>query len=182
MHTCEKTCHWGYCGSCTQSVVQTCYCKREKRFIRCTKENKAMLKYSCGQPCAKQLKCGNHKCQYLCHAGACADCELLPENVKTCPCGMLQIEKDQRTSCTDPIPLCTASCKMRLTCGQPNNPHTCASKCHYGPCPPCNKQIAVKCLCNGMGQDTENNRFQSLTSRMRIKRRQHFHVVKCSQV
>lgn len=152
VHDCEKSCHSGDCEECAVEIEQTCYCASENRTVPCTKENKESLTYSCGRVCNKQLKCGNHNCKMLCHAGDCDDCELLPENVKTCPCGKTQIEKDQRTSCTDPIPLCTSSCKKRLTCGQPSNPHSCNSKCHFGLCPPCNKQTAVKCRCGNMDQ------------------------------
>lgn len=171
VHKCEKSCHAGSCDDCTQEIEQTCYCKRETRIVPCTKENKAALTYSCGQPCDKQLKCGNHKCKSLCHDGECADCELLPENVKTCPCGKLQIEPDQRTSCTDPIPLCTAACKKRLTCGQPNNPHVCISKCHFGPCPPCNKQTAVKCRCGFMDQAIKCNQLSTRADDARCKKK-----------
>ena len=145
VHKCEKSCHAGSCDDCAEEIEQTCYCKQENRIVACTKENKEALTYSCGRPCDKQLKCGNHKCKRLCHDGDCADCELLPENVKTCPCGKLQIEKDQRTSCRDWIPLCTGICKKRLTCGPVYKPHRCEKKCHHGPCPPCNKRTMVKC-------------------------------------
>lgn len=152
VHKCVKSCHSGDCDDCTEVIEQNCYCSGEKRTVPCTKENKEFSTYSCGRVCSKQLKCENHKCKKLCHEGDCGDCELLPENIKTCPCGKTQIEKDQRTNCMDPIPLCTSTCKKRLTCGQPSNPHACISKCHHGPCPPCNKQTAVKCRCGHMDQ------------------------------
>lgn len=139
-HNCEKSCHFGDCDNCDKEIEQNCYCKRDKRIVPCTKENNEQLIYSCDRTCNKQLKCKNHKCKEPCHPGDCGDCKLLPESVRTCPCGKRKLDKDERISCKDPIPLCGAVCKKPLTCGQPSNPHTCVSKCHAGPCPPCNKQ------------------------------------------
>lgn len=160
-HTCEKTCHWGFCGFCTQTAVKTCYCEKAKRGVLCTLD--ATWKYSCSQTCDKQFKCGNHKCTAVCHAGPCAECEQFPGDGKTCPCGKLQI--DQRTSCSDPLPVCTATCGKRLICG-----HTCASKCHLGPCtagPPCTKQAATKCT-------------WSTIDCLEMNGRQHYHVERCT--
>lgn len=134
VHACEESCHSGECAACSAEIEQICHCKRENRTVPCTKENIESINYCCGRVCNKQLKCNNHKCKRLCHDGDCGDCELLPDAVKTCPCGKAPIEKDQRTSCKDAIPLCTSACKKRLTCGQPSNPHSCVSKCHYGEC------------------------------------------------
>lgn len=54
--------------------------------------------------------------------GECKNCELLPEVVKFCPCGKTEISKlnaAERTSCTDPIPICELLCGKDLICGQP---------------------------------------------------------------
>lgn len=171
VHKCKQSCHSGECEHCTEEIEQTCHCKREKRTVPCTKENMESLNYSCGLVCDKQLKCNNHKCKELCHEGECKDCELLPDLVKTCPCGKMQIEKDKRTSCLDPIPLCTSSCKKRLTCGQPSNPHSCNSKCHFGPCPPCNKQTAVKCRCGHMDQMIKCSQLSTRADDARCKKK-----------
>lgn len=156
VHACEKSCHSGFCGFCPEIAVKTCYCEKAKRLDFCTID--ASIKHSCGKICDKQLKCGNHKCTTKCHAGACVECEQFPGDGKTCPCGKLQI--DQRTSCTDPLPLCTATCGKRSICG-----HICASKCHLGPCP-CTKQAATKCT-------------WSTIDCLEMNGRQHYHVEKC---
>lgn len=82
----------------------------------------------------------------MCHDGECGECELLPEKVKTCPCGKMQLTT-KRESCADAVPLCTNNCRKLLRCG-----HVCQSKCHIGDCPPCKKQKTVKCRCGTTDQ------------------------------
>ena len=69
------------------------------------------------------LECGQHKCEQMCHPGACDKCSLLPSEVTHCHCGQTALEdiKDSqpRTSCTDPIPVCGKICNKELTCGPP---------------------------------------------------------------
>lgn len=73
-------------------------------------------------------------------------CPARPEVVKTCPCGSKTIETllsgGQRTSCTEPIPVCGGVCKKALKCG-----HLCMQMCHLGECAPCKTSIAVDCRC-----------------------------------
>ena len=107
----------------------------------------------------RTLTCGKHKCKAVCHSGPCAECELLPKNITTCPCGSTPLTIT-RTSCADLIPTCTNTCnKVRpsyllpfphsyhlfqmLPCGK----HTCPQQCHNGPCAPCEQRVAVRCRC-----------------------------------
>lgn len=171
MHKCEKPCHSSTCGDCDKEVEQTCYCERDKKSVPCTEESNESLRYSCFRVCNKALKCKNHKCKWLCHDGECGDCKLLPEVVTTCPCGKMILAPDQRKSCKDPIPLCTGTCKKVLPCGPPANHHTCVSKCHTGPCPPCNKQTSVKCRCGNMDQMIKCNQLSTRADDARCKKR-----------
>lgn len=129
-HRCERKCHGGLCEDCEMEIEHVCYCGRKQKSLPCTKENNVSLKYSCANVCDKQLKCGNHRCQRLCHDGECDDCKLMPDKVKSCPCGKMTLTDGQRTSCTDPIPLCTGNCRKPLTCGQPAHPHVCQGEPH----------------------------------------------------
>lgn len=129
VHRCEKKCHLGDCDTCDKQIEQICYCTRDKRTIACTEENNKSVKFSCGRVCNSILQCKNHKCKDICHVGECGNCKLLPASVKTCPCGKMPIQKDQRKTCKDPIPVCEKGCGKKMSCGQPNNPHSCASEC-----------------------------------------------------
>lgn len=167
IHNCNVKCHRGPCIDCNQQIEQVCYCGRDKRDAQCTVENS--LKYSCDKVCNKTLNCDNHQCTDKCHPGPCAECKLVPEAVTSCPCGKIAIEKGERTSCLDPVPLCANTCRKPLSCGQASSPHICMSKCHAGQCPPCNKQTYVKCRCGNMDQKIKCT--QLLSDDARCKKR-----------
>lgn len=63
VHKCKKTCHSGNCDKCAEEIYQTCYCKRECRFVRCTKESSGLRKYSCDEVCDKRSKYDNQNDQ-----------------------------------------------------------------------------------------------------------------------
>ena len=74
----------------------------------------------------RELDCGNHLCERLCHAGRCFSCSLLPANVTHCPCGAQTVdsllpENSPRLSCLDPVPTCDNICGKRLSCSAPGN-------------------------------------------------------------
>ncbi|GJP29329.1 hypothetical protein CLOM_g16455 [Closterium sp. NIES-68] len=109
--------------------------------------------FSCSTICNKLLPCGNHHCQKRCHSvsSPCGDCQFSPSTVHTCPCGKQPItallqkagQAKGRTSCLDPIPTCGAGCGKLLPCGL----HVCASLCHVGECPPCERPVEQQCAC-----------------------------------
>lgn len=152
LHTCGQKCHNGNCDPCDQVLVHECFCGRSQKEVPCTVENLENMKYVCENICERELNCKNHKCQRQCHEDACRECELTPDAVKSCPCGRRPILAGERKSCLDEITLCDAVCNKVLNCGAPSNPHRCISKCHLGPCPPCQKSTAVKCRCGQMDQ------------------------------
>lgn len=97
-----------------------CYCGQSQRKVPCTPENAMVVYYSCGNPCGKQLSCGNHFCETPCHIGPCKPCSGL--NVSKCPCGkrsLTQDELEKRTLCTQPVPTCGQMCERPLECGPP---------------------------------------------------------------
>lgn len=147
IHKCLKTCHQGECDSCSQEIECVCYCENEKKNLPCTVENFDKVKFSCEQECKKMLACQNHECQEKCHSGNCKSCKLLPEYVKSCPCGKMPIKMGERKTCIDPIPICEGKCGKALRCGKLSQPHVCAKKCHLLECPPCNQTSNVKCRC-----------------------------------
>ena len=107
--------------------------------------------------CEKTLECGKHKCDRDCHEGPCSPCQLSVSRVSRCPCGkklLTDLEENvDRKECTDPVPTCGAICGKKLKCGKPGSFHTCKSKCHEGPCPPCPLKTPVKCRCGSMDQN-----------------------------
>ena len=102
--------------------------------------------FSCQGGCNAPLKCGNHACESLCHAGECDECPFRVD--MTCECGKFAAaEFPQRLSCLDPAKVCGETCGKSLGCGPDNDPHTCTSQCHAGPCHPCGLESVRRCRC-----------------------------------
>lgn len=107
------------CPPCPVLVTKSCVCGKETRNnVPCHVAN-----VSCGQPCGKPLKCGQHTCIRLCHSGPC-----VADDVEAKGCG--QVCKKPRAACE----------------------HTCKAKCHPGiECniadPVCNEFVVVRCTC-----------------------------------
>jgi len=94
----------------------------------------------------RKFDCGIHACEKGCHPQdpEIVSCPRSPENVKFCPCGKtLVTDLIERTTCEDPIPVCTKPCSKLLPCG-----HTCTSTCHLDDCPPCHLLVTTKCRCS----------------------------------
>jgi len=45
----------------------------------------AVAEYQCSRVCGKVLGCGRHRCELVCHAGACGGCPSAGQ--RRCPCG-----------------------------------------------------------------------------------------------
>ncbi|CAG5121642.1 unnamed protein product [Candidula unifasciata] len=149
-HNCQEVCHAGPCSPCLVYKMQECFCKKMTRKAMCGSEEFVQTSFSCEKPCGKELACGNHVCEELCHPGDCASCPLMPGNLKTCSCGkttLTELDVPERHSCLDPVPTCKQMCNKAMSCGSPTNPHLCDKTCHAGECGPCSKETILKCLC-----------------------------------
>ncbi|XP_071087920.1 NF-X1-type zinc finger protein NFXL1-like [Haliotis cracherodii] len=131
-HNCQQPCHPGECLPCPKTSVQSCLCGKKSSTRPC-----ASPQWKCDQPCGKALRCGNHRCEDICHQGACGDC---PRSGKRrCPCEKTEYE----LPCTEDIPTCGDTCGKTLGCGQ----HTCTQRCHQGECGSCRQVTSKRCRC-----------------------------------
>ncbi|XP_062586553.1 LOW QUALITY PROTEIN: transcriptional repressor NF-X1-like [Saccostrea cucullata] len=149
-HFCKAVCHDGQCEPCQEVIKQECYGSHETREITCGSSESFTDSFCCGKTCSKKLNCGNHECKEVCHEGPCQSCLLLPEVIKTCPCGARDLKdlgSTPRQSCLDPIPTCGNKCGKPLKCGPSKKPHICERKCHEGPCGPCDLTTEMTCRC-----------------------------------
>ncbi|KAK1277617.1 NF-X1-type zinc finger protein NFXL1 [Acorus gramineus] len=155
-HRCGRTCHVGPCEPCGVSMTASCFCGKSSEVIVC---GEMVMKgevvegsgvFSCEAVCGRVLSCGNHSCVEKCHPGPCGECEFLPKNVKTCPCGKAPLEEERR-SCLDPIPTCSDVCGKLLRC----RTHRCKDLCHEGDCKPCLTLVVQKCRCGSSSRTTE---------------------------
>ncbi|XP_023697570.2 NF-X1-type zinc finger protein NFXL1 isoform X1 [Paramormyrops kingsleyae] len=132
-HRCLLLCHPGPCPPCPKMVQVTCFCKKAKPVARrCS--SKA---WSCLQPCGRLLRCGQHPCESLCHAGDCEPCPRVSQ--QACVCGR---ELSQRL-CASPLWHCQQVCGRPLPCGN----HTCERVCHSGSCGQCPRSGNRLCPC-----------------------------------
>ncbi|KAG5536073.1 hypothetical protein RHGRI_023753 [Rhododendron griersonianum] len=159
-HRCERVCHVGPCDVCQVMVNASCFCKKKMEVVLCGEiAMKGEVKvedgvFSCNSICGKQLRCGNHVCNEICHPGPCGECNLLPGRIKVCYCGKKSLH-EERQSCLDPIPTCSQinfsnsgmpqnkvgkfacdkPCGQKKNCGR----HRCSEKC----CPLSNSGISL---------------------------------------
>lgn len=181
-HNCDKICHPGSCGSCTEVLKLKCHCGQQEIFKNCNELSADTRKnFSCGKLCEKLLDCGKHICQERCHPGPrCWSCKLLSENIKTCPCGNTALKRTtllERKQCTDPIPTCESKCNRPLNCGPEKNRHKCQKKCHTGPCPPCKLKTTIYCDCK---QSTRTVACSMLFERIIIEDQVLYKQIECT--
>ncbi|KAH8296583.1 hypothetical protein KR054_008304 [Drosophila jambulina] len=107
---------------CEEGVIVTCIGGHEVATWPCWNSKPS----SCQRQCARQLKCGNHKCSLVCHS--------VPN-----PADM-----QQQAGCAG----CEEGCAVPRPAGCV---HACPKGCHPPPCAPCNFVIKSKCHC-GLNQ------------------------------
>ncbi|XP_016966713.1 NF-X1-type zinc finger protein NFXL1 [Drosophila biarmipes] len=107
---------------CEEGVVVTCIGGHEVATWPCWNSKPS----SCQRKCARQLRCGNHKCSLVCHSVA------LPQDMA------------QQAGCAN----CEEGCSVPRPTGCV---HACPKGCHPPPCAPCNFVIKIKCHC-GLNQ------------------------------
>uniref|UniRef100_A0A8R1Y3S1 R3H domain-containing protein n=1 Tax=Onchocerca volvulus TaxID=6282 RepID=A0A8R1Y3S1_ONCVO len=154
LHKCEIICHQGECNVCEHVITQKCFCGLEERIVPCTVQNLQVTSFSCGAPCTGMYTCNIHKCELRCHdkygRDDCGLCSLSPQKREYCPCGrtlIVEVRKEVRTSCTDPIPTCKNVCGKVLPCGPKDKPHRCMQLCHTGSCSQCPLNTSISCRC-----------------------------------
>jgi len=135
-HEVRHSCHSDEdgCPPCTELVEKWCYGRHElRKAVFCHVEG-----ISCGRPCGKELPCGRHDCDRLCHDGQCL------EEGQTCK----QKCKEPRESCGHP-------------CGAPCHDGPCPGQ-------PCRERVTVKCSCGHLSAvrpcGDSNNRMSLLAA------------------
>ena len=105
VHRCQEKCHKDACEPCTVKITQKCACSEPSENVVDCDKNVLESGFSCGKLCQKLLSCGNHTCLKICHDPSenCEICPRSPEIIKTCHCGKMPLEENQRKVCTDAI-------------------------------------------------------------------------------
>ncbi|VVT45802.1 uncharacterized protein SAPINGB_P000898 [Magnusiomyces paraingens] len=163
MHKCQKKCHQGLCGDCSEKINATCYCGETVLPVTCNnlepkqsveidaetgKQSKSWIGFFvCDKIQEGKYECNVHSYKLECNKRT-ADtykCPLRPVEGETCPCGkspVTDILGHPRSSCEETIPTCGQVCDKKLKCG-----HTCKYPCHEGECPRCYFVTDMRCRC-----------------------------------
>ncbi|CBI15614.3 unnamed protein product, partial [Vitis vinifera] len=136
-HVCVLQCHPGPCPPCKAfAPPRLCPCRKKIITTRCS-DRKSVL--TCGQRCDKLLECGRHRCERMCHVGACDPCQVLvnascfcKNTVEVVLCGSMAVKGELKSE--DGVFSCRWICGKKLFCGN----HDCDEICHPGPCGDCN--------------------------------------------
>ncbi|KJZ73665.1 hypothetical protein HIM_06998 [Hirsutella minnesotensis 3608] len=97
----------------------------------------------CIRTCGRQLKCGSHECQQICHRGPCRSCPEALFHEISCDCGRTVLQPPQ--PCGTRPPECRFNCQRRPACGHPPVDHN----CHPDDvtCPKCPYLVEKRCAC-----------------------------------
>lgn len=136
-HSCTLQCHPGPCPPCSLTRPQGCYCGANEKTVGCSSN---ILGFPCGEQCGKELSCGRHYCEELCHEGPCKPCRA----VTSVPCHCGATHQD-RACALDMSYSCKKKCLKKRDCGI----HTCELPCHSGDCNICLRlpDRVSKCPC-----------------------------------
>ncbi|BEI98731.1 hypothetical protein CcaverHIS631_0310300 [Cutaneotrichosporon cavernicola] len=143
-HPCPLNCHPGPCPPCQVALVVRCPSHASALTVKCStaSTNDAALTPVCDEICDRELGCGKHRCENLCHFGSCGDCGEVDtvrcycgEEDKVVPCGW---NKKESKVCSDANETwegrfaCDRVCSKKYECGI----HECLEKCHPHPSSP----------------------------------------------
>ncbi|XP_037090699.1 NF-X1-type zinc finger protein NFXL1-like [Pollicipes pollicipes] len=131
-HRCPEPCHPGACPACPQTSRQPCNCGSQAQLRPC-----ASPRWQCDKVCGRPLSCGHHRCDAVCHAGACGPCPRADR--RRCPCGRTEVQQP----CHEEVATCGDTCDKWLACGV----HRCADRCHAGACRRCLQLRVKRCRC-----------------------------------
>ncbi|KAF9460740.1 hypothetical protein BDZ94DRAFT_1265402 [Collybia nuda] len=140
-HPCPLACHPGPCPPCQITTTLVCYCPQKKVLaFRCGLDQERGTKakgrdLTCGNICGRNLECGKHQCQQVCHDGLCGQCEV--KEIAKCWCN--KEEKELRCGEGKEV-LCATKkegtwigrfgcenvCERPFNCGI----HKCSQPCH----------------------------------------------------
>lgn len=123
-HDCADVCHPGPCGECElmPSMVKTCYCGKSS--LQQQRQSCLDDIPTCSQNCGKFLPCQVHRCDQVCHEGACPPCLVLV--TQKCRCGSTSRRVEcYRTTMADERFVCDKPCDRKKNCRR----HRCSERC-----------------------------------------------------
>ncbi|KAF2863546.1 hypothetical protein K470DRAFT_254841 [Piedraia hortae CBS 480.64] len=138
-HNCEQRCCTG------ESQARERLKRKSRAFGNAARalDNDFEAEHICTRPCGRQLKCGSHVCQELCHKGACPTCREAIFDEISCHCGRTVLQPP--LPCGTKVPHCSHPCRRRKPCGHTQTAHNCHSDDEG--CPKCAFLVPKSCMC-----------------------------------
>ncbi|KAI0512534.1 hypothetical protein F5B22DRAFT_615182 [Xylaria bambusicola] len=149
---CEKICriqlncgrheHGARCCPAEKRAIERLALKRRNKSSAASNEE-FEAEHICIRACGRELKCGKHRCQQMCHRGPCPSClEAIFEEI-SCNCGRTVLQPPQ--PCGTRVPECRFDCTRPRPCGHPQVTHN----CHPDDidCPKCPFLVEKRCIC-----------------------------------
>lgn len=113
---CGRHEHGEHCCPGEKKAMERVAAKRKNKVATVSNEE-FEAEHICVRVCGRDLKCGRHKCQQMCHRGPCASCpEAIFEEV-SCNCGRTVLQPPQ--PCGTRPPECRFDCTRPRPCGHP---------------------------------------------------------------
>ena len=140
-HTCEERCCPG-----ERKAIERQATKRKLRPLGATitaLDQNIEAEHVCTRVCGRNLRCGNHTCEELCHRGPCGSCREAIFDEISCHCGKTVLQPPQPCG-TNPPP-CRFPCERRKQCAHEQVPHNCHGDDES--CPNCPFLVQKPCLC-----------------------------------
>ncbi|KAI1266001.1 hypothetical protein F5Y18DRAFT_34653 [Xylariaceae sp. FL1019] len=139
---CGRHEHGEHCCSGEKRAIERVASRRKNRNLAPTHVDYE-AEHICIRICGRELKCGRHQCQQICHRGPCPSCpEAIFEEI-SCNCGRSVLQPPQ--PCGTQPPLCRADCTRPRPCGHPQVTHNCHAD--DTPCPKCPFLVEKQCIC-----------------------------------
>ncbi|KAI0555399.1 hypothetical protein F4679DRAFT_523582 [Xylaria curta] len=149
---CEKVCrvqlncgrheHGARCCPAEKRAIERVTLKRRNKNTTALNEE-FEAEHICLRACGRELKCGRHRCQQMCHRGPCPSClEAVFEEI-SCNCGRTVLQPPQ--PCGTRAPECRFDCTRARPCGHPQVAHNCHPD--EVTCPKCPFLVEKGCIC-----------------------------------
>ncbi|KAI1496074.1 hypothetical protein F5X99DRAFT_90987 [Biscogniauxia marginata] len=139
---CGRHEHGEHCCPGERKAMERISAKRKNKATNSTTEE-FEAEHICIRVCGRDLKCGKHQCQQMCHRGPCRSCpEAVFEEI-SCHCGRTVLQPPQ--PCGTQPPECRFECTRPRPCGHPQVSHNCHPDDKS--CPKCPFLVEKLCIC-----------------------------------
>ncbi|KAI1083034.1 hypothetical protein F5B20DRAFT_443826 [Whalleya microplaca] len=146
---CGRHEHGEHCCPGEKRAMERVSAKRKNKNVNIANEE-FEAEHICIRVCGRELKCGRHRCQQMCHRGPCPSCpEAIFEEI-SCNCGRTVFQPPQ--PCGTQPPECRFDCTRPRPCGHPQVSHNCHPD--EKACPKCPFLVEKRCIC---GKQTLKN-------------------------